>query len=289
MFISCAQNKILKSFTCERLSSNPENKNLILNFTNNRNPKLVKYLQKSAWQEDVSGECAHYLIKQGDEIALYFAIRTGSLFNKPINEAEFIEMMKSIANAINLKNKVFENVESKEDQLKILSKYNLHEISIPQLEELMQKYYKNKNILAKDREKDLNQLLYHVDKTYPALELFIFCSNDSFKSKWSSYGFSKNQRMGMIFFWKFIIQKIFEVQQVIGCKFFYLFAADGSEDSSLVSYYNMLHFEQNYNYGTNKPFFDLTSRFMLQEINELKFKKYNFFYNFNPDEDIPEV
>ena len=104
MFITCQQNKILKTFTCERLSSNVQNRILIDNVQNERNSNLVSYLKTQAWLEDESGECAHYLIKSNNEIALFFSIRTGCLFDKPVNENELSEILRIITTAINAKN-----------------------------------------------------------------------------------------------------------------------------------------------------------------------------------------
>lgn len=91
--------------------------------------------------------------------------------------------------------------------------------------------------------------------------------------------------MGMVLFWKFVVDKVLNIQSVVGCKYFYLFAADSSADNTLVSYYNMLSFSQDMNLGTNKPYFDWKSKFMCQEINNLRKQKDSFFRNFNPNND----
>lgn len=58
-----------------------------------------------------------------------------------------------------------------------------------------------------------------------------------------------------------------QVQKNIGCQYAFLFAADLSEDGSLINYYNVtLHFDQPEHIGANKPYYDFCCRFMCQEI-----------------------
>lgn len=285
MFLTCQQNKILKTFTCERLSSNVQNKILIDSVQNVRNPNLVSYLKNKAWIEDESGECAHYLIKYNEEIALFFSIRTGCLFDKPVNENELSEILRIITTAINAKNDIKNNAPEKKEAQSFLEQYNLTNVSLEHLEDLLKNYVPKKHTLINEKKTDMNKLLYHVAKTYSAVELFIFCANDSFKDTWKSFGFPKHNRMGMVLFWKFVVTTIWDIQRIVGCKYLYLFAADNSADSTLVGYYNMLSFAQDMNLGTNKPYFDWQSRFMCQEIANLKRRRKMFFNMFNPDDD----
>lgn len=285
MFITCQQNKILKTFTCERLSSNVQNRILIDNVQNERNSNLVSYLKTKAWLEDESGECAHYLIKSNNEIALFFSIRTGCLFDKPVNENELSEILRIITTAINAKNDIKNNAPEKAEAQLFLKQYNLETVSLEDLEKLQKIYAPKKSTLLNEKKTDMNKLLYHVAKTYSAVELFIFCSNDNFKNTWKSFGFPAHNRMGMVLFWKFVVNKVWDIQSLVGCKYLYLFAADNSADSTLVGYYNMLSFAQDMDLGTNKPYFDWQSRFMCQEIANLKERRKIFFSQFNPDDD----
>lgn len=94
------------------------------------------------------------------------------------------------------------------------------------------------------------------------------------------------QPLGVVVFWNFIVPRICEVQNVVGCKYAFLFAADLSEDGSLINYYQTaLHFEAPEDIGTSKPFYDFTCKFMCQTVNHLLQAQKDFFDNFNPDED----
>ena len=80
--ITDKQKEIIESFSCERLSDKQENKELIKNFKSEKGRSLVRYLQHLAWDEDTEGKTAYYLIKDPDnEIALFFSLKCGALFN----------------------------------------------------------------------------------------------------------------------------------------------------------------------------------------------------------------
>ena len=119
--------------------------------------------------------------------------------------------------------------------------------------------------------------------THPSIELVPFCTNDAMKSKWKEYHLGHT--MGETLFWKFIAPKFFAVQELAGCEYVFLFAADLSEDGSLVNYYDVsLKFQKRLDVGTNKPFYDFCCEFMCQEVNKMKKNRELFFENFNIDE-----
>ena len=62
-------------FVCERLCTERTNKNKIRTFSCERNPNLEYYLKQHAWFEDKNNICAHYLIKDGDKVVLYFSLK----------------------------------------------------------------------------------------------------------------------------------------------------------------------------------------------------------------------
>ena len=92
--------------------------------------------------------------------------------------------------------------------------------------------------------------------------------------------------MGEVIFWDKIVPKFFEVQEIVGCEYVFLFAADLSEDRTLINYYNVcLKFEIDEEVGTNKPYYDFACAFMCQKLNFLKKNQRLYFENFNLDED----
>ncbi len=92
--------------------------------------------------------------------------------------------------------------------------------------------------------------------------------------------------MGETLFWKFIAPKFFDVQAIVGCEYAFLFAADLSEEGSLVNYYEVsLKFQKRLDVGTNKPFYDFCCDFMCQDVNDMRKNRQLFFENFNIDQD----
>ena len=91
------------------------------------------------------------------------------------------------------------------------------------------------------------------------------------------------QRLGSIIFWKFIIPQVECLLEIVGCEYIFLFAADLSEDESLVNYYRELGFTDSSDHHVAIPLYDFTCKFMHQEINQLIEKQKRFFENFNPD------
>lgn len=138
--------------------------------------------------------------------------------------------------------------------------------------------------LDEDKKTEKNEKVSRVNKTYSGIELVHFCTNENSKNKWKEFGFSNS--MGEVIFWDKIVPKFFEVQEIVGCEYVFLFAADLSEDRTLINYYNVcLKFEIDEEVGTNKPYYDFACAFMCQKLNFLKKNQRLYFENFNLDED----
>ena len=139
-------------------------------------------------------------------------------------------------------------------------------------------------LLDQDKQREGNEQIVRVKHTYPGIELVHFCSNDLAKDKWKTYGI--NHPMGEVLFWEFIAPIIDNVRQYVGCQYLFLFAADASEDGSLINYYDVaLKFMQPTEIGTNKPRYDFCCKFMCEEISDLRKNRQVYFDNFNPDDD----
>lgn len=231
----------------------------------------------------MTGGIAYYLIKHKDEIAMFFSLRTGLLFDRHVNESGLSEKLNILKKAISAKEKVDIDPQNEKEALKFLKATRLANMPLNTIRNLYDIYAPKKQVLIKEKQADTNNLLYHVEETYPAIELYIFCNNENFKPVWDKLGFEKCNTMGRVMFWKFIVCKVLEIQKIVGCKFLYLFAADSSDDNTLISYYSLLNFKVNEQLGTTKPYFDWKSKFMCQEINELKNLRNQFFKNFNPE------
>lgn len=285
-FITCKQNKILKSFTCERLTNDSNNRMFIKNFVNSRNKHLEQKLTELGWEEDEKGESAYYIIKRNNKIALYFSIKTGLLFDEEKTESDLNKKIDAQQNELT-------NVKTKIGKYKISGTVSTAIIksflkNVKNVKRMLSFSERQKELFLNDKLKEPNKKLNYVQTTYPGIELHLFCANENFKKDWELLGINPpNNRMGIILFWKFIIPKIIEIKRIVGCKYLYLFAADSTPDQTLISYYNILKFQQNNSISTSKPSYDWSCFFMVQEINNLCKERKLFFQNFNLDPSIP--
>lgn len=137
-----------------------------------------------------------------------------------------------------------------------------------------------------DLKKELNKNDTHVGKTYSGIELVHFCANNACDDLWESFGLPHS--IGVVMFWIFIVDKIIEARNILGIQYLFLFAADLSEEDSLISCYSdKLEFIRDAERATVKPIYDLSCEFMYQEIKDLEDRRKQFLNNFNPN--IEEV
>lgn len=288
MHITIEQNRILDTFRCERLSENAGNEALIEAFTSRRGDSLVSYFRSFGPQEDRTGKTTYYVIKNAEnEVMMFFSLKCGALFDPLLDENEVKQDFQRLLILLQAIENANDDSEKKEAAAAILQKYQIEDrISIEDFSNWIFKKLSGKkqflNQLLGDREKEQNDKIFRVQSTHPGVELVHFCTNDMLKEKWKTYNLG--HPMGETLYWKFIAPKFFDVQKIAGCEFAFLFAADLSEDGSLVNYYDSsLKFQKRQDVGTNKPFYDFCCEFMCQEINEMKMKREEFFENFNVD------
>ena len=90
----------------------------------------------------------------------------------------------------------------------------------------------------------------------------------------------------LLSFWYFIVNKIIEALKILGVQYLFLFAADLSDEDSLIGYYSdKLDFMRDEERATVKPIYDLSCEFMYQETKDLEDRRRQFFDNFNPDKE----
>ena len=120
----------------------------------------------------------------------------------------------------------------------------------------------------------------HVGKTYSGIELVHFCANTSTDELWNSL--SLPHPRGAVVFWNFVVPAILETVRWVGCQYLFLFAADLSDDQTLVEYYkNQLSFVDSIERATVKPLYDLGCKFMYQPVTTLSSQRDEFFSHFN--------
>lgn len=294
MRITEEQERILRSFTCERLSFSEKNKKIINQFKSTRGESLVEYLLQDGWNEDSNGENAFYLIKDESGFPyLYFSLKCGAMF-EPLDETNLTEQIDTIQKKIEQLRSSHGNKITSKDVF-VMSRI-LSNMSGMTFEEartnIILNLYRYKKLQSKrksielDRKREEGRPIMRVSRTIPGIELVQFCANDKAKPMWEKLKEEYDFRFpfGEVFFWYFIVPIIEEVQKFVGCQYVFLFAADPTPDETLINYYEVsLKFSKTDDIGTNKPTYDLGCVFMSQAARELIHNKTVFFENFNID------
>lgn len=282
--ITPEQQEIINSLQCVRLTSDEAHRDLIKSFNNIRNNGLADSLRAEAWEDDANGSVAYYLIKDKDNNALFFfSLKCGALFNQ-LNE-EQIRQDAKIGKALE---QIIKTAD-KDDPTAMLIMEKIRsgkQITDEELRQYIRGYSSSKRRLLKhlieDQQAEANDNIIRVRSTHSGVEIVHFCKNDNTKDIWKKTGLPKS--LGNIVFWRFVIPILEQIQSFVGCKYAFLFAADLSDDGSLINYYQTdLHFEIPDDIGTNKPMYDLKCKFMCQTVNQLLADREYFFSHFNPD------
>lgn len=289
MRITEEQNEILEGLICERLRDNPNSSTLIQNFENEKGTLIVDYLKQYGLQEDLEGNTAFYIVRNdNNDVLMFFSLKCGELFDPLFDEDEVAASYEEHLLIIQALKNVDGDEESQKQALTKLKELSEAKgISMKMALNLILRETRNKKkmlaFLSKEKEAEGNEKISRVSKTYPGVELVHFCTNDNAKSVWKSYGLG--HPLGEAIFWKKIVPKFFEVQNIVGCEYAFLFAADLSEDRTLINYYDVsLKFEIDVEVGTNKPFYDFSCAFMCQKLSDMKQNQESYFLNFNIDE-----
>ena len=285
--ITPEQEKIIKSLRCVRLTSDEAHRGIIQSFNNIRNNGLADSLRAEAWEDDANGSVAYYLIKDKDGNALFFfSLKCGALFNQ-LNE-EQIRQDAKVGKALE---QIIKTAD-KDDPTAMLIMEKIRSgkhISDEELKQYIKGYsYRKRRLLEhllEDKKSEANDNIVRVRSTHSGVEIVHFCKNDNNKDLWKQLGVPKS--LGNIVFWHFIVPLLGDIKKLVGCKYAFLFAADLSDDGSLINYYRTdLHFEIPDDIGTNKPMYDLKCKFMCQTVNRLLADRKDFFNHFNPEEDM---
>ena len=289
MKITEEQEKILDELVCERPRDNPNSSTLIQNFENEKGTLIVDYLKQYGLKEDLEGSTAFYIVRnKSNDVLMFFSLKCGELFEPLFDEAEIeagyeehlliIQALHNVESDEEAKTRAIEKIKEVSDAKGISMQTALNLI----LRETKTKQRMLK-VLSREKEAEENDKVARVSKTYPGIELVHFCTNDNAKDIWKTYGLGHS--MGEVIFWEKIVPKFFEVQNIVGCEYAFLFAADLSEDRTLINYYDVsLKFEIDVEVGTNKPFYDFTCAFMCQKLSAMKQNREKYFNDFSIDE-----
>ncbi len=266
MNISKNQREILDSLQCVRISSHPDAMRLVETFSNPKNEVLVDYIQGDAFDDDSSGRAACYIIlDKDDDILCYFALKSGLLYDE-FQEWKEYEKYKKL-NSI-LKDRI---ARTKSEDAKLLLADNERK-----LQEAKNNLKKIVGII------EAFPLHKQVERSYAAIELSHFCVNEKYREKWHKLDFGDRNRMGITLFWNFIVDKAIQVSQLIGCEYFYLFAADNTPDHFLINHYKgFMGFREDLKVLSLQPKFDFRCTFLCNTIDAFKLGRDSFFDHFN--------
>ena len=276
------QEKILESFSIERLSYSDINLRLVGNFSNPKSDSLTDKIQSDAFEEDGNGSVAYYVIKNKEDggIVFYFSLKCGQLYDKMIEK----EQLRLIKNLFRYFDEIEKEESTSEEDRRLIKEIResvrtSKGVSKTELEKIQKKNSK----AVTDIESVFTENLQRVGQTFSGVEIVHFCANENYRELFDSLGFFPH--FGAIVFWHFLVPKVLEVRKYIGCQYLFLFAADTSDDESLIRYYRTLHFTDVGEHGAVIPLYDWTCRFMYQEISGLSEGKEEFFNDFNRDEE----
>lgn len=251
------QKALLDSFTCERLTARRSNLDEIQFFTSEKGEGLVSSLQRQGWRSDMRGSTAYYVIKNPEgEIVMFFSLKCGVLFD-PDYVVEYMEKFKEAFTDDRLLKDWQHYLEGDEAAARYF-----HRLYRAMGEDEFMDFLESLRIKS-DKKHEPNKKIIRVSEARPAIELVEFCANDETKDCWDSYGMPSHRKLGETMFWHFIVPKMLQINDLIGCEFVYLFAADETVNGKLSNYYReALHFNNITHLGTIKPSYDFSCFFM---------------------------
>lgn len=281
MRITSDQRALIESLQCVRLSSDADHLCLVDDFDNTQNSQIAETLKGEAYEEDENNSIAYYLVKDTEgSILFYFSLKCGLLYD-------------NIIEATRLENQIkfYQSVRER------LAESDLTADERHTLEVVLEKARTKKGIKREELALALHKRpenssvenffqggMQHVGKTYAGIELVHFCANEHMREQWKQYHLP--QKLGTIVFWQFVVPIVQQVMMHAGCEYFFLYAADFSEDQNLIQYYRVnLQFSTEQKHSFAIPVYDYGCTFMFQQTNTLNARREAFFSSFNPDVD----
>lgn len=258
----------MESLKCERLSKNDKNSDYIEGFFARRNARIPEKLLDVGFDEDSSGTNNYYIVKnKNNEVLFFFSLKCGQLHEPYLKDdqqrlfdqfAIFINGKASEANADEDEKKQAQKIQEKLRSGNGLTKSDVD-------------FFQGKSSLVDKMILECNLDQKHVLSTAAGVELVHFCANDDKRDAWTL-----TEKLGISVFWYFIVPIILEVRELVGCSHVFLFAADITEDETLVKYYKQLGFEDKKSKMSVYPSYDEFCRFMFRETKDLAIERQAF-------------
>lgn len=253
---------------CKTIEDIPEplRETLLENFSNNRNPNLVKSLRK---YKDAMAK--YYLMYCDTTPLFYFSLQSSCIFTKPYTPSESsVQTAKRLKNFISRGGKISLDILSDlyQGDPDMTKKINL--MSEPDKINMLKKLDDVLSYLSDLHDPDTEDISIY-ECAFPALEIVEFCKCDSCNSLsiWNSLDLKG--KVGEYVFFTYIFPIVINISNQIGCSFVTLYAADSSQDKTLVEYYiRALHLFKPKGVTVNKPKYDLGCILLVQHIERLK-------------------
>lgn len=291
--ITQEQRQYLASFRCERLTADPTNIDRIRFFENRKGQGLVMQLKRFAWKEDEKGSTAYYVVKNQDgHIVLFFSLKCGVLFDpnqirshmETYGGDDYGRMWDMILKPEESAKPELQSIRYQDpadvllylpgdmdmNSLELLQKVLGYRRVVELQRQLMQDLELVKKIQI-EKKIEPNRNIIRVPENFSAIELVEFCANDCTSWCWDEELMGRRS-MGVTMFWHFIVPKMLQINELIGCEYVFLFAADHSlspyqqEIGKLIKLYQDMHFDYAPDLGTAKPFYDFSCQFMCQRL-----------------------
>ena len=293
--ITPEQRRVLESLVCERLSASPCNLSILNRFVQTRRGdedevNVLDYAKKYGSSQDENGTLAYYLIKtkSGDGL-FFFSLKCGELF-VPLTESidtlmasgEFDLFVHRVKNVL----KTSVEFADLKDELRTIIVDKRKQMPSAVIE-VCKKYGTKNDILEKledEKKKEGNKRILRVFTTNPGVQIVHFCRNDLAQEVWRGLGLDSDRPMGEVLFWFFVAPIVEKLRALVGCEYAFLFAADTSDDNSLMKYYaQSLGFCPRDDLGVSKPFYDWTCTFMSLDITKITSLRKHYLSIFNSD------
>ena len=276
MTLTTEQIQKLGTLSCERLSANQKNFDLVEEFYNAKNGSLVDTLKNEAYDDDEHNRIAYYVVKDGrGDMVFFFSLKCGLLYDEFIEGDRLKEMQSFYAQILKM---CKDESLSKEEKLvvnslleQVRSKKGIKKEDVAKVLHFSQDSDEFSKIFVKN--------LKNVGRTFAGVEIVHFCANDGWRDNWNSWKIP--MKLGSYIFWKFVVKTVIELMKFVGCEYLFLFAADLTEDEELIKYYqDQLGFELVDEHCAAIPIYDFTCRFMSQKASELVNKRVKFFEHY---------
>lgn len=280
MKISEEQLQLLNSLRCERITNKDTDwlNQIQPIVVNGKSVDIADFFKGIVCDRDKDAYNSYVILSPNGEVLLFFTIRCGELITNSLKNPSQEEwsyasrcypLLKSLSeNKNDVKTQMLFEQLVQEAENKGISRGTIINLAI----------------LIMDMKKEPAKGVQHVESTHSGIELVAFGKTAQADDFQSANNLPKSFSQTM--FWHTILKKIQDVQQIVGCKYIYLFAADSKPEGRLVSLYqNSMHLDADDGLGVNKPHEDWACWLQYQKITELGKWQQLFFDDYNPEED----